>query len=376
MAFELNHIPEIRFLSDEVKGARSMEEVFAMERKGQVIAKNKAVIKPTSQAGTLAPDFYDGVKALVDTGVPENLKIWYDFSRSLEQVPLVYKQLYQTLSDRNLPEVIPVKDFAPITDFFFTQVLDGEAVLLNDVEGKGAGIVTLQINAGGWLTSFRESLFGNGVREANMRDSAARGYRHYLNAVYMNPIVSFAGVPNKTLFNASSIKDTPKASMTWFEKNWYILKAMIQASAKYKKENQISCTYVPVMNEVTFSYFVDVADAVNPDGNKRYPSLMNFFRNAVVYNGAHLKDKEGTVIYTGIEDGAILYVPIGCKHFVEFEKLPLTAIADEGLANNLGAKTNVLYDCRGMYATTDGMFKAQVVPLTDTNNADSPMKNS
>ena len=88
---------------------------------------------------------------------------------------------------------------------------------------------------------------------------------------------------------------------------------MIQASAKYKKKNQISCTYVPVWNEVTASYFIDVADAVSPDGNKRYPSLMNFFRNTVIYNGAHLKDKEGTVIYTGIEDGAILYVPIGAN---------------------------------------------------------------
>jgi predicted transcriptional regulator len=379
MSFELNHKPHVRFITKEnAQGAKNFNELLDLERKGEIKAKkvvsHKNIIAPTAQGTTIAPDFYSDIDDLIESGkLPENLRIWFDFTKTLEEVDLVYKRIYQTVSDKSLPETILVKDFAPITDFFFTQVLDGEAVLLNDIQGKGLESINLQINAGGWIKSMREELFGNGMREMNMRDAAARGYRNYLNAIYMNPIVSFAGVQDDTLFNATSIKATPKGTMTWFEKNWHILKAMKNAAAKYKVNEKVTCQYVPVMNEVTASWFEDAVDAIDSSGNKRYPSLMNFFKNVIIYNGATMKDLDKTVVFSGIADGVVMYVPIGCKHFVEFEKIPLTLITDNGLANNLGHKTSVMYDCRGMYATTSGLFKAELVPLSDTNNTDSPL---
>jgi len=374
MRYELNHKPSLRVVEkcDKVK---SLNELALLDAKGELPIAHQFIEadKMTSQSSTLAPDFYQNAQDIIANGDPSAVKVWYDFSLTLKEVPLVYKQIYQTLSDRSLPELIPVKDFAPKSDFFFSQVLDGEAVMLNEIKQEGMTSVSLQINAGGYIKSFREMLFDNSLKEATMRDQAARGYRNYLNAVYMNPIVSFTGTVKDTLFDVSCIKTTPKSTMSWFEKNWHIVKAGINRAKKWNVDNQLNAQFVAVMNEETESWFQDATDEVNPDGNKRYPSLTNFMRSRVIYNGASMKDGDKPVVYTGCATGTIFLVPIGVKHFVEFEKVPLTVITDEGLANNLGAKTTVMYDCRGQYASTDGIIRINLIPLLDSANADSPM---
>lgn len=372
MRFELNHNPSLRVV-EKCESVKSFKELLTLEGKGELKADHRFVIANSNTAQSLAPDFYQNAKDIVANGDPSPVKIWYDLSLTMKEVPLVYKQIYQTLSDPSLPEYIPIKDFAPLSDFFFTQVLDGEAVLLNKVKQEGMTSVALQINAGGWIKSFREMLFDNSIADANMRDQAARGYRNYLNAVYMNPIVSFTGELKDTRFDASCIKDTPKSKMSWFEKNWHIVKAGINRSKKWNVDNQLNAQYVAVMNEETESWFQDATDEVNPDGNKRYPSLTNFMKTRVIYNGASMKDGDKPVVYSGVATGTILLVPVGVKHFVEFEKVPLTVITDEGMANNLGAKTTVMYDCRGQYASTNGMIRIDLIPLLDTANTDSPM---
>lgn len=373
MRFELNHNPSLRVV-EKCESVKSFKELLTLEGKGELKADHRFVIANSNTAQSLAPDFYQNAKDIVANGDPSPVKVWYDLSLTMKEVPLVYKQIYQTLSDPSLPEYIPIKDFAPLSDFFFSQVLDGEAVFLNKIKQEGMTSVSLQINAGGWIKSFREMLFDNSIADANMRDQAARGYRNYLNAVYMNPIVSFTGDLKDTRFDASCIKTTPKSNMSWFEKNWHIVKAGINRSKKWNVDNQLTAQYVAVMNEETESWFQDATDELNPDGNKRYPSLTNFMKNRVIYNGASMKDDaDKPVVYSGVATGTILLVPVGVKRFVEFEKVPLTVITDEGMANNLGAKTTVMYDCRGQYASTNGMIRIDLIPLLDTANPDSPM---
>lgn len=324
------------------------------------------------QGQTLPPDFYNWIKDLAEAGQLPDSQYLLDLTEPQLGVDLVFKKLYRTISNSEFPETIPIKDFM-MSDFFFAQHMDGEAVYMNDFKGGKGQVATLQINAGGWNVSFRDKLFRKEYKSQLARQRAAIGYRHFLNSVYMRPFVEFTGTNGTSAFTQANIKSAIKADMTWFEKNWMLLKTAIDAFNKMCIKNKwYGVKPTLVMNTVTESWFMDVADAVNPDGNKRYPALTAALGNRVVYDGASLLDEDKKVTYSGIADGVILLVAAAGDRYIELEKLPLTLIADEGLANNLGMDTNVLYDCRSMIANTEAIIKITCIPLYGTDS-NSPM---
>lgn len=364
---------KMNFVSDNsLKKDCNKSDIHSLKRLEQAIDYNKLndldIPDLMMQGTSLPPDFYKYVDILVKNGVIENAQIMIDLIEPQLEVPLVYKQLYRTIENANFPETMLVKDFTD-SDFFFTQHYDGEPVLMNDLKRGGGDSVSLQINAGGWARSKRDEIFGNGYKDQLMRQKAGVGYRHYLNAIYMQPIVSFNGTKaKKTKFDVSCLKDA--ANLTWFEKNWWIIKAATDQWARLRKEKLWgSVQPVAIMNSVTEIAIKDYAEAIKIADSKRYASLMDLFTSTIIYDGADLMDKDRKVASVGIADNKIILAAPKGNHHIELVRNNLTLITDKGLAANLGSDTNVFWDCRGAISTADDLIEIDVVPLSGGDNS-------
>lgn len=122
-------------------------------------------------------------------------KVVLDVELGREQVPLVYKPIYETLSDPNMPKLIDAK-WALYGTVVFTEHLEGEEVKFGRLAveyGPTARILTF---AAGFEYTKEMKDFNDSFSLEILNRSTGEAWNALLNHIHLNPILSHSYDPN------------------------------------------------------------------------------------------------------------------------------------------------------------------------------------
>lgn len=116
-------------------------------------------------------------------------KITYDLYQGREAVPLLYKPIYSTVSDPNLPQTFTAKEFGPV-QVVFLQKYEGGEVRFGDIGPEVEKVVTIVTYAAGIEYSEDMIEFNQTWRLSEVGEAFGEAYNKLLNHIHLYPIVS------------------------------------------------------------------------------------------------------------------------------------------------------------------------------------------
>lgn len=124
-----------------------------------------------------------------DSGSSEFVeKTVYDVYQGRENIPLIYKQLYRTIEDRNLPKTLTEEEFGPVEVVFLEKFEGGEVKF----GGLGAGeekSVTMRTWAAGVEITEDMLEYNQTWRISDVGAAFGENYNKLLNNLHLSPIL-------------------------------------------------------------------------------------------------------------------------------------------------------------------------------------------
>lgn len=153
------------------------------------------LVKEMQETGKLSPvKFEDNVtiKEMIgtDDGAREFIeKVTYDAFSGRENVPLLYKDIYSTLTDANFPKTMTVKEFGPVQTVFLEK-LEGGEVKFGSLGSGPEKTVSFKTWAAG--IEYDEDIveWNQTWRVSDIGVSFGESYNKLLNHLHLNPIIS------------------------------------------------------------------------------------------------------------------------------------------------------------------------------------------
>jgi hypothetical protein len=153
------------------------------------------IVKEMTETGKIEPiQFAENtvIKEMLgtDDGSREFIeKITYDAYSGRENVPLLYKDIYSTLTDANFPKTMTVKEFGPIQTVFLKK-LEGGEVKFGAMGSGPEKTVSFETWAAG--IEYDEDIveWNQTWRVSDIGVSFGESYNKLLNHLHLNPIIS------------------------------------------------------------------------------------------------------------------------------------------------------------------------------------------
>lgn len=347
----------MRFIHNPDEAFKDGVKLYAAEKEKEFIGQN---FRFAGQAETLPADLYDNIANFDPRWRPYIL----DFTRTIAMRERVFSPIYETIESADFDERMATRDFTGSNSFVYTEWQDGEEVWTNRLKPTQAkDSVTMKIHAGAYERTLRDQLFNKLWKQEILARAQGEGYIDFLNHLYMYPIIG-ASYTGKSVAVAS-LKN--KASNTWWEQNWQIMKLAKDMYFTAKDDHkQYLDLPVLVMNKKTYmTAFMDTLDAIEFADGKRYTSMRNWWGQIVIYDGAEVEFGDRVVSYASVSDNEVIMVSPK-RGFKELVKQPLTMVTKPG--TELALDRKIWWDCRGIIADpTQYAYKFTLVPASDTS---------
>ena len=125
-----------------------------------------------------------------------------------DEVPLMYKSIYTTISNPNLPRYID-SDFSMYADVVFLQHLEGQEVRFGTTRAEQGPTVPILTYSAGFEWNEDVEVYDEGWRVEMANTALGKAYNALLNHLHMDPILSFnyAGVSNTTAYQTHASGD-------------------------------------------------------------------------------------------------------------------------------------------------------------------------
>ena len=270
-------------------------------------------------------------------------KITYDLYSGRESVPLIYKPLYSTVSDPNLPQTFTAKEFGPV-QVVFLQKYEGGEVRFGTIGPETEKVVQIVTYAAGIEYSEDMIEFNQTWRLSEVGEAFGEAYNKLLNHIHLYPIVS--GTYETTGASLSAQKEAQEdgtAQLVEFDTDisttlrnaMSVLprgtKLLINSGDRYRVEDAIAA-----------SMYADTSPSVV---KRRLSS-----DDIIEYDGDEVTVGGKTYTYTGVTVGeAYLIVPK--KYFKEYVKHDLRVDSGDGDLSRLIVTQLVGRSRRGVFVS-------------------------
>jgi hypothetical protein len=126
-------------------------------------------------------------------------KVVLDVELGREQVPLLYKSIYETLSDANMPELISAK-WALYGTVIFTEILEGEEVKFGKLAAEYGPTAKILMFAAGFEYTKKMKDFNDSFSVEILNRAMGESWNALLNHIHLSPIIShvYAAPANNT----------------------------------------------------------------------------------------------------------------------------------------------------------------------------------
>jgi hypothetical protein len=284
-------------------------------------------------------------------------KTTYDLYQGREAVPLLYKPIYSTIADSNLPKTLTAEEFGPVQVVFLEKFEGGEVKF--GALGPGVEkVVSIRTWAAG--IEYNEDMieYNQTWRISEIGVAFGEAYNKLLNHLHLYPFVSgtYATTGSDLADQKEAQKDgtaqliafdtdlptTLRNALQVLPKGTILL---INSSDRYRLEDAIAA-----------SMYADTSPSVV----KRSLSADNF----IEYDGDEVEVGGKTYTYSGVTAGeAYLIVPK--KYFKEYIKHDLRVDSGDGDLSRL-IVTQLVGRCRrGIYTSIANKYGAIKIELED-----------
>jgi hypothetical protein len=280
----------------------------------------------------------DGAQELVD-------QITYDLYDGAEEVELVYKQFYNTITDSNLPEVVPLKGADELQVVFLQHVEGGEVQFGALAPGQRKTVEILT-----WSTGFQfteEFVLYNKTWEMSENAKAlGRAHNKIRNHLGLGPIVTGTYTTTGGGLNAQRAA----------QKNGTAQLVAYSTSVQVSLKNGLKV--LPKANKILVNSFdyENVLEAIASDvfdqNSVLKGSLSRKLRadDVVEYDGDEVTVGKRTYVYAGVPVGFAFLVCAKSQDFRELVKHELLVDSDDKDLSRLVLDQTVARSRRGIYA--------------------------
>lgn len=291
-----------------------------------------------------------------DDGAREFIeKITYDLYTGREAVPLIYPQLYQTISDRGLPETFTVKEFGP-TQVVFLEKFEGGEVKFGALGAGPEKVVQMHTWAAG--IEYNEDMveYNQFWRLSEVGTAFGEAYNKLLNHLHLSPILLANYVATGSdLEDQKAAQKAGTAQLIEFDTDLpTTLRNALSVLPNGTKLLVNSADQFLLEDAIASSMYADTTPSVV----KRRLSSGSF----IVYEGDEIEVGGKTYSYPGVEAGeAYLIVPK--RNFREYVKHDLRVTSGDGDLSRLIVEQIVGRTRRGVLnalGTKDGVVKIEL----------------
>lgn len=307
-------------------------------------------------------DFAPGVSVaeMIGTGdVPQEFleTVQYNLEEGREQVPLLYKTIFDTTSQRDLPEAV-IRKTPGSASVVFLRKLSGGEVVFGDLEAGEESIVRIYTWAAG-LEFDEDFVEYNKLYDiSRLSRTFGQNYQKLLNHLHLAPFTTStafvttgttaadqkaaqeAGTPQLIAFN-TDIATTLRRALEVLPQGSIVLH---NSADTYALEDAIAGDYL--------------RDDRTPTSAKRKLDAANF----IIYDGTSIKVGGKTYNYPGVTPGE-LYIITPKQNYEELEKHDLITDTQVGSFSRLILSQIIGRTRRGVYAAhggADGTVKVDI----------------
>lgn len=335
------------------------------------IEAQRAVIKEMADEGRIEPiqwheDFQNGkatIKEMIgtDSGSREFIeKITYDAYSGREQVPLLYKDIYSTTTDSNLPETMTVKEFGPV-QIVFLQKWEGGEIKFGAMAPGPEKVVKLQTWAAGF--EYNEDIieYNKTWQVSDIGLAFGEAYNKLLNHLHLSPIIegTYATEAGGVLAQRAKQEDPDNGAAQLIAFNTDIKTTLRDALQVLPRGS--------VVLHNTYDEF-RIQEALAADllaDNSRGPVYKKFSNlNYIAYDGEVAQVGGKTYEYGGVPTGTI-FLLVPKVQFREYIKHDLRVDSGDGDLSRLIVEQIVGRTRRGQLAGLSGAFGAVKIELED-----------
>ena len=286
-------------------------------------------------------------------------QVTFDLYDGAESVELVYKQFYNTITDANLPEIVPLRGADEIQVVFLQHVEGGEVQFGALAPGQRKTVEILTWAAG--LQFTEEFVLYNKTWEVS-ENARALGRAHNIlrNHLGLGPIVSGSYVTTGGGIAAQTAaqKNGTAQLVAYSTSTQVSLKNGLQVLPKANKILVNSFDYEKVLEAIASDVF---------DSNSTLQgSLARRIRaeDVVAYDGETVTVGKRTYNYAGVPIGYAFLVAAKSQNFREFVKHELLVDSDDKDLSRLVLDQTVARARLGIYAGIGGVDGAVKVDIT------------
>lgn len=286
----------------------------------------------------------------------ENLlkKVTLDVDFGREQVPLLYTNIYQTITNPNFPRLVPISEFAQ-AQVVFLEHLEGEEVRFGArtiYEGDGVPIVTYTAGFDGWTLEVEK--FDETWRITELNRALGEAYNALLNHIHLYPIISYSYLPkNKTAASTEGDNYLEKVRNT------------IRNAIKHAQQDLNKITNArrnPSVLLCSTANLIDIQEALGRltiKGTEYQP--LSQIQTIIAYDGWSVTVGEKTYTYSGVPAGKC-YLIDPKRYFRELVKQDLTIESGEPDTTRLVRAPIIAYAMRGVWASPENAVEEVTLP--------------
>jgi hypothetical protein len=262
-------------------------------------------------------------------------KVTLDVELGRERVPVLYKPIYDLVSDPNLPELLDSK-WALTGAVIFVEHLEGQEARFGSLQAEQGPVARIVTYSAAFEYTKQMIEFNRSFEVEMLNRSMGEGFNALLNHIHLSPIISFnyAGA-NLTTFQTAA--GEPRWVSVW--KTFY--QAKKDAATKKRQGSTL------LANSADQTDIEMALKGFTYDGTVYAP--IAGIDTIIYYDGYEIKVGKKDHSYTGVAPGAA-YLIRPKRGFKELLKKDLQIETTQGDLTRLVESQMVGYAFRGVYA--------------------------
>jgi hypothetical protein len=282
-------------------------------------------------------------------------KVTYDLYQGREAVPLLYRDVYNTVSDPNFPQTMTAKEFGPV-QVVFLQKYEGGEVKFGTIGPEVEKVVQIVTYAAG--LEYDEDIleFNQTWRLSEIGEAFGEAYNKLLNHIHLYPIIS--GSYTTTGGGLAGQKAAQEAGtaqlVAWTTNLETTLRNALTVLPRGTKMLINSADRFVVEEAIAGSMY----DDFSPSLVKRKLSSADI----IEYDGDEVEVGGKTYTYTGVSAG-FMYLLVPKRMFKEYVKHDLRVDSDDGDLSRLILSQVVGRARRGVFAALGSKYGAIKVDI-------------
>lgn len=249
-------------------------------------------------------------------------KTTFDLYQGRENVPLLYKDIYSTVTDANFPKTLTLEEFGPV-EVVFLEKLEGDEVKFGTLAPGQTKTVTFATYAAG--IEYNEDIleWNQTWRVTEISIAFGEAYNKLLNHIHLNPIIS--GSYTTTGGGLAAQKAAQEAGtaqlVAWSTDLATTLRNALSVLPRGTKILANSSDQFVLEDAIAGSMLADASPSVVKRTLK--PS------DIIYYDGDEVTVGDKTYTYTGVAAGFI-YLLVPKRNFKEYIKHDLRVDSGDG----------------------------------------------